>query len=444
MGNKNEIRAYQENFIEKNLNNSNWMEKTPSIFKLPLTRIILFGTHQSGTYSISEIGDSISICQSVDVRHQLIAGARTLDLRPGKYDKKIVSGHGPHPGDKMSNILLQIKAFLEENSKEFIILQLQSAGKFLMSDHSLNKEENVRLMDEIISVLGNLIVSKQDMDQMKAKSFGEITLEKLNSFKKQILVLSTDSKLVLSKFQDWKEAMDNGFFWYGHFVKGDYANSDDPKRALEHNEKNLNTERNIHCFGGCFMQLTPQGISSVWNLHLKLFNHSGGKIFDWIRKSLDKINMISFDFCFSYPALVQLLTYQTPDVFKIGFTFEKQKKIITVSEEHSKVLIRNYDEKENKGIYRDYFKIVSLNSRTYIKHLEENLYLCVDNARNEFIFSSEIPEEPIKMLYSQDKLEIELKDVIIQYKSQKISALKREESSTELTSGQYSKLELLF
>jgi len=103
-----------------------WMELySPCIENLKLTEMTLPGSHDSGTY----VRDQWDVTtQILDIKGQLMSGVRVLDLRirqdrsrPGT--DRFVLGHGIITFKlRLSEVLEQVRSFLEKYDKEIIIL----------------------------------------------------------------------------------------------------------------------------------------------------------------------------------------------------------------------------------------------------------------------------------------------------------------------------------
>lgn len=93
-----------------------------------LRAICIPGSHDSGTYNITGIERNIARTQSDRVSKQLEAGARYFDLRFRKYAESIFAFHGPVKGASMSEIMGDIKNFIETNEQEVLIINLRIDG----------------------------------------------------------------------------------------------------------------------------------------------------------------------------------------------------------------------------------------------------------------------------------------------------------------------------
>lgn len=123
-------------------NPSRWMEDFlyPDKSNYTLKDIVLPGSHDAGmsvlTASGGRQGYTINECntltQKYTIRQQLEKGFRMFDLRVGRYDTKIYTKHassdcmdeaiGGGFGESLSDVLKGLRSFMEQNTKETVIL----------------------------------------------------------------------------------------------------------------------------------------------------------------------------------------------------------------------------------------------------------------------------------------------------------------------------------
>lgn len=119
-----------------------WMAQVYSSQDISLRDIIIPGTHNSGTYDVTESSqlssgsDSIlhlfakevvvgwSKTQACDISQQLSGGIRYLDLRLEWYDGQVWISHGML-SDTLENVLDDVNSFSESHPQEIIILDFQ-------------------------------------------------------------------------------------------------------------------------------------------------------------------------------------------------------------------------------------------------------------------------------------------------------------------------------
>lgn len=157
----------------------NWMEQLAGwIEHLPLNRIAIPGTHDSGTYGLDTsseyapddpgirtwLGDGSgtkslyvrwSRTQSLTVAEQLACGIRSLDLRIATYggdDDDIRITHGLW-GPSLDDVLAQIKAFVRRYPKEIVLLHFKYNKSGI-----LTKGSKGRLVQKLHAQLGDRLV----------------------------------------------------------------------------------------------------------------------------------------------------------------------------------------------------------------------------------------------------------------------------------------------
>jgi hypothetical protein len=127
-------------------NHQNWMgnllDKKSPIAEQPINKILIPGTHDSGTYGMDYLGQT----QSLTIPQQLNNGVRYFDCRIshsyGSYylyhtfdsPNKFVSP-GDTPAANQDNVLYGIRTFLIDNPKEILILKFQNFDGFSQDDY---------------------------------------------------------------------------------------------------------------------------------------------------------------------------------------------------------------------------------------------------------------------------------------------------------------------
>ncbi len=138
-----------------------WMEIFGSMIgHLPLNKLTLVCTHDSGTYDmVNSLMIPWKSCQRVNIEDQLNLGVRVLDLRIGMQtnesgDERFIFIHDTdHTNTTLNNGLEQVKSFLKRNKREIIILDFHQF-KSLDSD---NFDEN-ELHNVVINTLGTDLI----------------------------------------------------------------------------------------------------------------------------------------------------------------------------------------------------------------------------------------------------------------------------------------------
>ncbi|WDV47155.1 DNRLRE domain-containing protein [Clostridiaceae bacterium M8S5] len=164
-----------------------WMEDSWSLLgDKRYCDIIIPGTHDSGTYSLSykrfdaeqvsskfpgeldddwipsdirhKIADIIkkkSVCQNVDIYTQLTQGIRFLDIRFKRFsgDKKLRIFHGVF-GEEIEPILNQVKKYMDETTNEIVFINLNRYGEM----NTLTSEDKKEIGKITRQILGQYIV----------------------------------------------------------------------------------------------------------------------------------------------------------------------------------------------------------------------------------------------------------------------------------------------
>jgi hypothetical protein len=167
----------------------NWMSILRSdISATKLKELVIPGSHDSNTVSLNKWhpGYPFAACQSLGIYEQLERGIRMFDLRygPGNSKLPVVDQHGPIKGGDFLITFRDIRRFLEKYPDEFIIVNMQNIEQ-------LPSKSLEFLIDNILSLLGNYLVTQNDMDEwfdMETVTMGDIF-----SRQKRILLFSWSS-----------------------------------------------------------------------------------------------------------------------------------------------------------------------------------------------------------------------------------------------------------
>lgn len=117
------------------MKNEKWMEYVASVNGDARIRdMVIPATHDVGTYGIPKLLEfsSSAITQRLNVYNQLRGGSRNLDLRyggRGEEANEVFIYHGPYRGPQYEDVFQQIRRFLNENPKEFVVVTLQREQK---------------------------------------------------------------------------------------------------------------------------------------------------------------------------------------------------------------------------------------------------------------------------------------------------------------------------
>ncbi len=107
-----------------------------------LNEIVTAGSHDSGSINMMPLAET----QAHSITDQLKGGVRYFDMRVTKSGKKLKIYHGPIIGMDFETVLNEIKAFIDENPTEFIILDFQHFGN--KKCHDAVREMTVNVLGE--------------------------------------------------------------------------------------------------------------------------------------------------------------------------------------------------------------------------------------------------------------------------------------------------------
>jgi hypothetical protein len=152
-----------------------------------LIDLIIPGSHDSGSCGIDdkEWGSTIYITQKVPIFDQLLIGARFLDLRygPGSTwdapDVKVM--HQMFKGEYLKDILSKINEFLNQNPKEFIIINFQEERK-------ISAPQKEWILSEFPRLFGDRLILQSDKETWF--NLRTVTMGQIFSHKKNILLLT--------------------------------------------------------------------------------------------------------------------------------------------------------------------------------------------------------------------------------------------------------------
>jgi 1-phosphatidylinositol phosphodiesterase len=120
------------------INHKNWMKNLKD--ETILSTISIPGTHNSAAYGHIMIGVN---CQQMNLKTQLEAGIRSLDIRVVMSDNQFYIYHGEFYLEfSFSDILNICKTFLEENKTEVIIMGITYENKDSKDEDQKKKIKN--------------------------------------------------------------------------------------------------------------------------------------------------------------------------------------------------------------------------------------------------------------------------------------------------------------
>ncbi|TWU75851.1 hypothetical protein ED733_005304 [Metarhizium rileyi] len=112
-------------FDAQTADNPDWMGHVPDM--IPVSWLSLPGTHDTMTYAIPDMSLK---CQNVKLERQLHAGIRYVDMRARLKDDRLDIYHADAPtGFSLTAALTILFDFLENHSREFLVMRLKEEGK---------------------------------------------------------------------------------------------------------------------------------------------------------------------------------------------------------------------------------------------------------------------------------------------------------------------------
>lgn len=217
-------------------NHSSWMgdliNAGSPVAKLPINKILIPGTHDSGTYGM----DSRARTQTLTIKEQLEYGVRYLDCRillnngentfyfahtlqspnpfAGRYDT---------PATNTENVLYDIRTFLIDNPQEVLILKFQNIDYFYTDQDYLDFLQVIRNYLEFRDVGPNKVSCLPvTLDQGTAAYIGQESLRSLNE-KNMRVFLFLDVKNVPTDPAKAKIIWDHMFQYSPVLKKGSYG-----------------------------------------------------------------------------------------------------------------------------------------------------------------------------------------------------------------------------
>jgi hypothetical protein len=168
-------------------NRSRWMsQRRYQLGNLPLRELILPGSHDAGMYGT---GGSVGQCQDKNLFQQLTYGQRWFDLRVIYTFSDIYIHHGTDPaiayGPKLSEVLDDIKRYLEEGFPELIIL------KFSHFDH-FDADIWKKMVDQVNEKIGRWIHRQplpNPITRLVDLTLNDYTMSGRNAYHPSVLVV---------------------------------------------------------------------------------------------------------------------------------------------------------------------------------------------------------------------------------------------------------------
>lgn len=271
---------------------NDWMRDLKSIIgDKPLNQIFIPGTHDSGTYSLSDtiaknaeiptelnylkylfglgyivnsVVKKLSIAQDRTIEQQLNDGIRFLDLRVSYNDSKkdFYIVHGLF-GPPLADVLAQIKTFAERRQREILIIQIGD-----MRYMPNGEKDYAELARRFKDAFAGRIFLRSDVTGPSA------TLNQLWAKNKQIFLIHDRYDQMHNLSNDYKEIM-----WPRDFLLSKWANKDNVqelKATLDTFMRERPDKGNGNNFNVVQSQLTPN--ADTIKKSLIPFSHNPGSL----------------------------------------------------------------------------------------------------------------------------------------------------------------------
>ena len=151
--------------------------------------------------------------QRLSISQQLEAGCRYLDIRISKYRSAFYGEHGLYT-KQFKKYLKEIKEFLEENTKEVIIMHLQLLNQ-------LNKSDKRRLVTVLFQVFGARL--------SKVVAVEKLTLKYLWNAKKQLIIVFPKEDM-----HDLQCHIFGGLIWCDDIISSCYPKAQEVTQLVGH------------------------------------------------------------------------------------------------------------------------------------------------------------------------------------------------------------------
>jgi hypothetical protein len=192
----------------------NWMSGL-NAEKLRVNQIVWPGTHDSATNRIGIpcVSRPFAQCQSLSIYHQLVRGARVLDVRV-QENRRVC--HGILVTYGIDVVIKDIKKFLSETESEIIILEIRTEF-----GHQDPPEFEKYLVDE----LGEFLIHQDD-----------------HVFGKTVAELLPKRVICVWKPRKSPQPKPGSPFWSAGFLKDNWVDTDLPSTKFESNLKHLSEQ----------------------------------------------------------------------------------------------------------------------------------------------------------------------------------------------------------
>ncbi|GFR68267.1 PI-PLC X domain-containing protein 2 [Elysia marginata] len=283
----------------RNQSTADWMANLPqSLQQLPLSKIAIPGSHDTGAYNLDVNGPVASDApsfvkyvswlpgvkriaanwgntQNLDLKQQLEAGIRYFDLRVAvnPQDKNLYLVHTLY-GPKVEDLLSTVDTFLNEHTGEIILLDFNHF-------YDMTDDNHKALLGRLLSVFGSKLCS---VDYPVAS----MNLEQMIVQGKQVIVFYQCSCSAPEKRQVATRAS----------ILSPWPNTTDPAQCVDYLTDTF-AKPPVADYLVCQGVLTPAVSTVVYNLcgSLRKLNSTlSPLLMPWLRDTRDHLNIVLTDF----------------------------------------------------------------------------------------------------------------------------------------------------
>jgi len=187
------------------------------------------GTHDSGTYTFSKskLFSAAGLTQNVDIYEQLSRGMRYLDVRVASSPSgETAIYHGCLEGGKFSEVLSEIKRFLDEHRGEFVILDVvQEYGR------TFHEDKRIQMFQDFSTVFGDKLWKTNDRKALLESTLGSLDKQIVVVMNNRIYNFEVDGTKYTETYVDEYY----GVFSAQRWMRSKWHNTRDTSQLLEWN-----------------------------------------------------------------------------------------------------------------------------------------------------------------------------------------------------------------
>ena len=297
-------KRYQ--YTAMTLDLANWMKKLPShLHDVPITQLSIPGSHDSGTYYLNnaskiapgegkvikdlacifgsvvkKIIGNWSVTQDLHVYDQLLEGVRYIDFRVAflESEKNFLVVHGLY-GSLYSEIFEEVKKFLNEHPKEFLILDFNQFYDFQAEQH------------------------KEFMNMIEESFHGMLYASSAKGITCSLNDIWDSGANIIALYKDDASTKENPLFWPHHNISSTWPNTSKADILIDKLNKQFDALKE-----GCLnvFQAVLSPTTSTIAMHLRgslkdtLAKKCNQEVSSWLqdldREKRKKLNIVICDF----------------------------------------------------------------------------------------------------------------------------------------------------